>query len=244
MQKCMRLENLQANIPILLTAVMLVISLLSIVIRLLGYKYVPYNGLVAYGSFTLIQAALCVYSFARRNVASLTARYFVLFLPIIALLYMGGTIVIMQSDTYIYLIPHYFIFYILCLVLLFVHEQKSKVLKIALGMLYNVILISLFCFCLLLIVLGNFTQETITKTIPSPNNTYTAIIIKSDQGALGSDTFIGVEYTKKEKKLVFGKHRKSQRIYSGDGELADYLPATWQYEETLLIFDVPYNIVW
>lgn len=40
-------------------------------------------------------------------------------------------------------------------------------------------------------------QETITKTVPSPNNTYTAIVTKSDQGALGLNTFVDVEYTKK-----------------------------------------------
>lgn len=89
-------------------------------------------------------------------------------------------------------------------------------------------------FGLIASIFGNLRQDTVVKTIPSPDGTYYAQVIDSDQGAMGGATLVQVCSSK--------GHKKPQLVYQGKWGEAAYLEIYWRDDTCLVINSVEYEI--
>ncbi len=112
--------------------------------------------------------------------------------------------------------------------------------KLALAALM-VLLILLIPVCLLRSVFGGMSVEREIKRVESPDGRCWAVVIESDQGALGGATYVDV--VEKPKKLLFFQlPGESRRVYTGGLSEAQSIRVTWQDGDTLLINGEAYPI--
>lgn len=98
----------------------------------------------------------------------------------------------------------------------------------------------LFYICIILIsifaaMLGDFGSETTLGNLPSPNGQYQLLVIDSDQGALGGNTFI-------ELKQIYSGVIKRQCRTLYIGPWGDRPTVKWLDNETALVNNQPINI--
>ncbi len=97
-------------------------------------------------------------------------------------------------------------------------------------------------FGFLALFFGNIGQNTVVKSIESPNGAYYAEVIDSNQGALGGDTLVDVYKNKTINTVIFKIKKKPQRVYYGEwGEFED-IEIYWKNENCLIINSVEYKI--
>lgn len=89
---------------------------------------------------------------------------------------------------------------------------------------------------------GNIGQNTVVQSVESPNGTYYADLIDSDQGALGGDTIVVVHENSSIRNFLFTIEKEPQLVYLGEwGEFRD-MELYWKNENCLVINDVEYVI--
>lgn len=91
-------------------------------------------------------------------------------------------------------------------------------------------------------IFGNIAQNTVVKTVASPNGAYYAEVIDSDQGALGGDTLVEVYEAAGINALVFKISKKPQRVYVGDWGAFEGMEIYWKDDECLVINGAEYPI--
>lgn len=82
--------------------------------------------------------------------------------------------------------------------------------------------------------LGDLTENTVVQTLESPDGTYIAQVISSDQGAMGGNTLVEVYPT--------GKPRQRQRVYMGGWGEHTAMQIYWKTDTCLVINGVEYPI--
>jgi hypothetical protein len=87
--------------------------------------------------------------------------------------------------------------------------------------------------------IGNLGHNTIVRQETSPDESYTAVLIASDQGALGGDTIVNIEYNTTK---IIGYGRFEKRLYTGDWEEFETMCIEWKDDHTLLINGKSYSI--
>jgi hypothetical protein len=92
------------------------------------------------------------------------------------------------------------------------------------------------------LIFGNFGQNTVVQAVESPNGKYCALVIDSNQGALGGDTLVDVYENSGFNAILFEIKKKPQRVYFGDwGEFED-IQIYWKDNNCLVINSVEYDI--
>lgn len=92
------------------------------------------------------------------------------------------------------------------------------------------------------LIFGGIRQDTVVQTVRSPEGTYYAEVIDSDQGALGGDTIVNVREDKGFDALLFKVEKKPQRVYFGQwGEFMD-MEVYWKNNNCLVINSTEYEI--
>lgn len=124
----------------------------------------------------------------------------------------------------------------------FLHERNNCfftcfVLIVSAFMIYPL----LFFGCIALLF-GNFGQNTVVNSIPSPNGTYYAEVIDSDQGALGGNTWVVIYDGKGVNALAFKISKKPQRVYCGKYGEYKNMELCWKDDHCLIINAVEYEI--
>lgn len=88
---------------------------------------------------------------------------------------------------------------------------------------------------------GNFAQDTLVKSIESPNGVYYAEVIDNDQGALGGNTYVDV-YENVVDAMIFKVSKKPQRVYHGKWGEFENMKIYWNDENCLVINSVKHTI--
>lgn len=94
----------------------------------------------------------------------------------------------------------------------------------------------------LVLIFGNFGQNTVVQTVESPNGQYYAQVIDSDQGGLGGDTLVDVYENKGIDLIVLKIRKKPQRVYRGDWGEFKNMEIYWKDDTCLVIDSVEYEI--
>ena len=119
---------------------------------------------------------------------------------------------------------------------------RPKMLKV-ISLLITALLISpVGFFGFIALVFGGIGKNTVIQSVPSPNGTYYAELIDSDQGALGGDTLVDVHHSKRINALLFQIEKKPQRVYHGEwGEFED-MEIFWKDDNCLVINSVEHTV--
>lgn len=129
-----------------------------------------------------------------------------------------------------------------CCLVLTIEHGKPTALKIIALVLSAVMVVPVAFFGFFALTFGSIGQNTVVKSVESPNGAYYAQVIDSDQGALGGDTMVDVYENKQINLLAFKLYKEPQRVYSGDwGEFYD-MEIYWKGDHCLVINDVEYEI--
>ena len=94
---------------------------------------------------------------------------------------------------------------------------------------------------LFFLLMTEFGQNTVVKTVESPDGSYSAQIIDSDQGALGGATYVEV-VEKGVDLFLFYAEKAPCRIYSGGWGEAEGLEVVWKDDTCLVINGREYPI--
>ncbi len=94
----------------------------------------------------------------------------------------------------------------------------------------------------MMLIFGNIGQNTIVKNIESPNGSFHAQVIDSDQGALGGDTLVNVYEKREMDTFIFKLKDKPQRVYLGEWREYESMYISWKDDKCLVINSVEYEI--
>ena len=89
---------------------------------------------------------------------------------------------------------------------------------------------------------GNIGINTVIDRIHSPDETYYAEIVDSDQGALGGDTIVYVYKSRKLNLFVMTISKTPKRVYLGEWKEYETMQIEWKSESCLLIDSEEYSI--
>jgi len=88
---------------------------------------------------------------------------------------------------------------------------------------------------------GNFVGRTIEKVVYSPEGTYVAEVINSDQGALGGNTLVDVSCLKNINLLICQFADSPGNVYRGKWLDFETMEIYWEDDDTLVINDKVYH---
>lgn len=130
-----------------------------------------------------------------------------------------------------------------CSIIILVQVAHHFALK-TISVVFSVFLILLLLFSPLMnYIFGDLGLKTTVKSASSPQHTYTAKIIDSNQGALGGNTIVNVWNNRKVTDLFICKFLKSPvSVYTGNWGESDNMQISWENEHTLIINSREYVI--
>ena len=131
---------------------------------------------------------------------------------------------------------------IVCCLVLTVKHGKPLALKMIALVLSGLMILPVSFFGFMLLTFGNIGQNTVVKSVESPNGVYYAQVIDSDQGALGGDTLVDVYENKQINALIFKLYKTPQRVYCGDWGEFENMQIHWKDDNCLIINSVEYEI--
>ena len=131
---------------------------------------------------------------------------------------------------------------VLCCFALTAMGGEKMIVKIAVILLSGVMLIPVGFVGLFALIIGNFGQNTVVKTVESPNGIYYAEVINSDQGALGGDTIVNVRRDRTFNALFVTIEEKTKRVYLGEWGTYVDMDIYWKDDECLVINSKEYEV--
>lgn len=129
-----------------------------------------------------------------------------------------------------------------CTLTLGIVTARSRAFKLACSIGAGVPIVIAFYFSLIFIVFGDFGENTVVKTLNSPDGTYYAQVVDSDQGALGGDTTVNVYKNKEIHTPVFSLTPIPDRVYMGEWRAWENMNIYWEDDSCLVINSREYYI--
>lgn len=130
----------------------------------------------------------------------------------------------------------------ICCSILSIRQGRPRFVGVLAGLLCGAMaLLALSPYGLFVILMGSFGEETVVRTVPSPDGVYVAELIDDDQGALGGGTRV-VVHEREYNAWLFRVVKKPQEVYWGPwGEYKD-LEICWEDEHHLVVKNKVYEI--
>ena len=129
-----------------------------------------------------------------------------------------------------------------CCFFIMIRNIMSTVSKIIVSVLFSLMTAFVIFFAFMMLIFGNIGQNTIVKNIESPNGSFYAQVIDSDQGALGGDTLVNVYEKREIDTFIFKLKDKPQRVYLGEWREYESMHISWKDDKCLVINSVEYEI--
>ncbi len=194
------------------------------------WNYNSYAVLALLVSFIAAVAVLSRTAKSRKDIP-LKSRIVIILLPLLVIINWICYIVLASFKTIVLCMPACFI----CTLIYMLKHIKHKGWKIALAILYILILVPV-CFILLLCLLfGNFGSRTVTETVYSPDGKYRAEVINNDMGALGGSTLVNVYNEQVLELYIIKISEKPQCIYEGAWNEYNDIKIIWTDNRTVLV---------
>ena len=217
-------------------------SIPLIALLFLGYRFIVRNEIIWFILNVFIEIGLLVFFVVKKENPTKTADIISQLLPLFSLIYVCAIGLIIDGMNAIILVMHAFICFMSCFIISILYRNERS-LKAVCAVLNSVLLLFLLWNFFMVMTFGQIGENTIVKQVSSPNKIYTAILINSDQGALGGDTLVDVEYTASKTDIWFSwliKIKKS--VYAGEWGEFETMSLEWKDDNTLLINSSPYSM--
>ncbi len=233
------MERVKAGFNTLLGSVLLACSALNLILYHSGYEYRPndYIGfIVMYGIVTVTSSIL---SFRYKKKACKTAKFFGCIMPLFSLFYIRTLLLAVdfKIDNRTSNAFYYGVLFAITLtagLVIFFAYISIRWVKIGVGCVTAVFSQFFLGLLLLSFLISNFGESTAVQTLNSPDNTYSAWVISSNQGALGGSTEIYVRNISKDIDLLGGVFRTETELVWSGGWSADPI-MRWEDDTTLLV---------
>lgn len=224
----------------ILISVLLFMSMFLPVISLILYCFGYTVTLISYTAFSVVSALIFVVSAyviskAGKLNPNKTLRILISLLPLFSLI--NALIYIYKSKSVAVVICM-----IICFICSAVVAERICNHKIASVLTSMVLSLPILIVSFAVVFLGNIGVNTIVDRIYSPEKTYYAEIVDSDQGALGGDTVVYVYKNNKLDLFFMTVNETPQRVYLGDWREYETMQITWKNENCLLIDSEEYTI--
>lgn len=213
-------------------------------IKISGYTFVPVNVYVTH----IISVAVifwcagrgCVRKNENTNKTSMPSAI----LPVLAIFFVVAQWVASDSDTgSIFVCVMHACITLICSMVLFFSYTYNKAVKIGLGIIYSLMVISFFFLLSIMILIEDFCKTTVVESEISPNAVYIAKIIDIDEGALGGSTVVTVTNQKFTLHLLVGEIKKAPEvIYRGRWGEFRRMILRWETDDILYINEKRYEI--
>lgn len=240
------MKAVKSNFNTILGVFLLIVSILNFTIYKSGYEYRPKSYIAFFAAYLALAAIIIVISVKFRQNVCKTAKIITYVIPIISVIYTVSLLlsfdfsVNYKTHDLIYFELLFAVAVISSIVVFFVYRPVMWIRICAI--ILTVILSVIFGFIAFIsLIFTNFGENTITQTLQSPNNTYVAWTISSDQGALGGDTYVYVRNSKEDVNLLFGTLMTQQKTLWTGGWNAEPI-LQWADDSNLLIDNVNYNV--
>lgn len=129
-----------------------------------------------------------------------------------------------------------------CSAYLTLKHGTPRLLKIIMYVLSAILILPVGFLGFISLIFGNIGQNTVVRSVESPNGAYYAEVIDSNQGALGGDTLVEVYENTEINLLIFKVFQNPQRVYHGEwGEFED-MDIYWKDDQCLVINSVEHPI--
>lgn len=129
-----------------------------------------------------------------------------------------------------------------CCCYLAIKHGKPLALKIICLALSALLALYVGLCALFVLMFGGVAQNAVVQRIESPEGTFYAEVIDSDQGALGGDTYVDVYKNKGIDTFLFKISKRPQRVYNGDWLEYERMEIYWKSDDCIVINDVEYTI--
>ncbi|MBQ8359008.1 MAG: hypothetical protein IJX37_03700 [Oscillospiraceae bacterium] len=123
-----------------------------------------------------------------------------------------------------------------------IRQGQPQVIRVGALVLTASLLLPVGLFCAMMLAVNAAKVDTVVQTVASPNGTYYANVINSDQGEMGGNTFVKVYESRELDAVVFKISKKPQLVYTGEKGEFENMELAWNGEDSLLINSVEYKI--
>jgi hypothetical protein len=235
------MHKLLERAPVLYAAFLLLFTIPFLVSLYFGDQLIMSHGVVWFILNILIEATLTAFCAAKRKISTTAENIVSQFLPLLSLLYIGMTGAVIREVNAFLLILHAMICFVCCFVVSFLYKN-GPVFRVACAVFNSILLSLLLAASFFAMTFGQIRQDSIANRVMSPNRSYTAVVIDSDQGALGGNTLVDIEHNASEINVWFGRFTKITRVYTGEWGEFDTMSMEWKNDSTLLINGKSYAV--
>lgn len=235
------MHRLFERVPVIYSAFLLLFTIPFLVSMCLGYQFIVYHGAAWLILNILIEVALTAFCAAKRKISTKAANLVSQLLPLLSLLYICMMGFVVHGVNVLFLTLHSLICFVSCFAVSFLYKNKPILRAVCAGF-NSILLLLLLAACFFTITFGQLVQETVVNRVVSPNQSYTAVVIDSDQGALGGDTLVDIEHHASEINIWPGRFIKITRVYTGRWGEFNTMSMEWKNDSTLLINGKSYQV--
>lgn len=239
-------EKIKSNINLLIAISIMFFSVLNTIIWRLDYIYRPKSYILFFVVYLIFSSILTYFSVHYKNYASRISRRIASFMPLISLLYLITLLFCFdfKIDNRMDNIFYYELLLVISLsssLFFFFVYNRVKWLKICIAVVVAIFAKFFLGVLFLSMLLSNFGENTVVHTAKSPDNTYIAWVVSSDQGALGGSTDVYVRNIQKDIYLASGMLKTEWRnLWSG--RWGTEVTLNWKDDDTLMIDGKSYNV--
>lgn len=227
-------------------ALFIALTLINLFIYKSGYTYRPKSYLLFIILVFGVVAGITVLAVKLKQYANKASEIFACMMPMLSLLFAFS--LIFSFDLCVNYKTYDVIYYELMFaflmsssfIIFFVYAEKMW-LKICAAIVCAVIAVIFGFMFFTSLLFANFGVSTVLQDIQSPDRTYSAVVISSDDGALGGDNAVYVRNIQRDIPLLIG-NLNSQRKQIWIGDWGNVPTLEWADGNSLLINDKKYDV--
>lgn len=223
-------------LPLVPLCICTFLPLLTLILHLFGYSI----SLANYEVFSAVSAVICIASvyLIKESDYNKSTRVLIAFMPLIQLI---------NTAVYVYKSKSFFsaVFMAVCFVLCAVISEKillSDKAKIASVITSSLMFIVIVLISFITVFFGDFSVNTVVKTVDSPDGEYFAEIVDYDKGAFGGDTLVYVKKADSLNLFILKIEKNSELIYMGEWKEYETMDIHWKDKNCLIINSKEYSI--
>ncbi|QAT51163.1 hypothetical protein EQM14_16085 [Caproiciproducens sp. NJN-50] len=235
------MDKLTGRVPVICFSLLLLVATPFIASKCFGYQFVVDHEMMWFVLSVFIEAVLTAVCVAGRKVSTKAANIVSQFLPPASLLYICMIGLVVRGGNVFLLTLHALSCFASCFVISVLCKNKSVFSTVCVVM-NSFLLFLLLAASFFAMTFGQLVQKTVVNRVTSPDRSYTAVVIDSDQGALGGNTLVDVENNASERNAGLGRFVKITRVYTGKWGEFNTMNIEWQDGITLLINGIPYKV--
>lgn len=227
--------------PMVCIAIASFIGILPIIFWVLGYRFIVRHETLWFSiqiAGCIAFASLCL---ATRKSAPRAAYSAAQALPLVGLVYGCITVLNVDGVCSMTLGVLLSVWFLSCYIVSLMYASKRLFFIVCIAINSSLLLIMLAASGIMMTV-GQFGENAVVSRTSSPGYSYTAILINSDHGALGGNTFVDIEYHPSEVDIGLGRLVKVKPIYRGSwGDFND-MHLEWADDNVLMINGKAYGV--